>query len=293
MSGSLLASACSRRSRDKHEAADGQVVGPRQIAIGVNNEMSAQRDVDGGAARSFVCRATVERQRIDTDRSLRQPAWNPRIDDVDDAADRRRTEQEGRRAAQDLDPLGRDRVDGNFVVGPDRGHVERPDPVRQDADALALQPAQDRSGRLRAKAGRGNAREPGKRFADARLDRAGQLDLVDHRNAAEHIFGAVANAGDDDRLILVLMGLLRRGRAVWRWRFQRSGRRHRQLRREGVEGAGSRRPRQEGGCEAWRHNLVHTVAGHRPTCACVSAKSQGRNDPAEASGPPRRTAPAQ
>ncbi len=78
------------------------------------------------------------------------------------------------------------------------GQVERSNPVGEHAHPVAAEAPQDRRGRGRAEAGRGHARLPRKRFADAGPDFAGQFALVEHGNATEHVVLAAADASDDN-----------------------------------------------------------------------------------------------
>ena len=135
------------------------------------------------------------------------------VDDVDHAADRRRSEQQRRRAAQHLDPLGGQRVDRDRMVGAGGGHVEAADAVGQDADAVAAKAAQDRPRRGRAEAGALHAGLARQRLADARAHFPGQVVAVEHRHAAEHVAGPAADAGDDDLVVMVVMRLRRCGGA--------------------------------------------------------------------------------
>jgi hypothetical protein len=179
----------------------------------VEDEVAADRNVDRGIARALVGGAAVDGVGVDPDHIGRHPAWDPRVDDVDDAADRRGAEQQRRGAAQHFDALGGDRVDRDRMVRAGRRQVERADAVGQDANAVSRKAADYRRRGSRSEARRRNARLLRKRLANAWPDRLVELGLVEHRHAAEHVLGAAADAGDDDRLVLVLVRLLRR---AWR-----------------------------------------------------------------------------
>ena len=103
-----------------------------------------------------------------------------------------------RRPAKHFDALRGQRVDRDGVVGAGRRQVEAADAVGQHAHAVARQAAQHRRGGGRAEAGRADARLAGERLADARADFAGEVGLIENRDAAEHVLGAAADAGDDD-----------------------------------------------------------------------------------------------
>ena len=78
-------------------------------------------------------------------------ARNAAVDHVDRAADRLAAEQQHRGPVKHLDALGGQRVDGHRMVGRGVGHVDRADAVGQHPDALALEAAQHRARRARAR----------------------------------------------------------------------------------------------------------------------------------------------
>ncbi len=128
MSGSGSRSACSRSGLDKHEAADAEIIELRIGAVGVGDEMAAERHVEGNIAGAFVGGAAIFRERVDADGPGRHAARDARVDHVDDAADRRGAEQQGRRAAQDFNSLRGQRVDRHLVVGSDEDRSSVPIP---------------------------------------------------------------------------------------------------------------------------------------------------------------------
>ena len=129
MSGSALASAASRSSFDRMWPPVLRSSDLRPIAVGMErrNGRRAERRRRRWQSRSLAARA-VAGERVDADGILGPAARNARVDDVDDAADRRGAEQQSGRAAQHLDPLGGERVDRDGMVGAGRRQVELPMP---------------------------------------------------------------------------------------------------------------------------------------------------------------------
>ncbi len=158
---------------------------------------------------------------------------NAGVDDVHNPADGRRSEQERRRTAQYLDPFGGEWVDSDGMIGAGRGKVQRTDAVREDPDAIAGKSAKHRRGRLRAEAGGCHARLAGERLPNAWTDFAGQLGLVEDRDAAKNVSLPAFHAGDNDGLALVAVRILRAARG---WSFG-TGRGHggAALRAAGIE----------------------------------------------------------
>ena len=74
-------------------AADVEVVGLRIIAVGVDHEMAAERDIERAVDRALVGGAAILGDGIDACSALRQAARNPRVDHIDDASDSGRAEQ--------------------------------------------------------------------------------------------------------------------------------------------------------------------------------------------------------
>jgi len=102
-------------------AAYPQVIVFRIGAVGVGDEMAAERHVDADIARPFVRRRSVICQRFYRETVGRYAARNARIDHIDDPADRRGTEQQGARSAQHFDALRSQRIDRHGMVGIGRG----------------------------------------------------------------------------------------------------------------------------------------------------------------------------
>ena len=80
-------------------------------------------------------------------RCQRRRAWrgfgNAIVAGVDDAADRRRAVTQRGRAANDLDLIGRERIDRHEMVLAEIGRAIAPDAVLHDADAIDVEPAND------------------------------------------------------------------------------------------------------------------------------------------------------
>ena len=187
--------------RRQHEAADPQVRRAAVIAVDMHDEAAADRRVDPRIDRSLARRRAISGEPLEMDRLLRDMARNARVDDVDDAADRRGAEQQHRRPAQHLDPLGGERVDRHRMIDAGRGGVEAADAVGEHPDAVALEAAQHRPRGARAEGGGGNAGLPGERVADRRPQLAGQLLAAHHRAAGEDVGAVAGEAGDDDLLL--------------------------------------------------------------------------------------------
>ncbi len=206
--------------------------------VGMQHEVPADRDVTGGTARTLVGRRSIGARRVETIAVLGQAARDARIDDVDDTADRRRSEQQRRWPAQHLDPFGQQRIDDDRMIDRRVRHVDRSDAVGQDAHAIdkmlpaiglsrrflnsssrdaveeanlvraieaseaeiaTLEAAQDRSRRAGAERGRRHAGLAGQRFADGRAQVPRQLGPGDDRGALQHVgFALEDRRGDDD-----------------------------------------------------------------------------------------------
>ena len=112
----------------------------------------------GGGARLGVRAADVRAE-------LRPGAVEERLavalvrrDDVDEAADRVRPVEQGRRSAHDLDPLGAVRVDRHAVIARLAGQVARAEPVLEDEHPVAVEAADDGAARTGAEAAARDAR---------------------------------------------------------------------------------------------------------------------------------------
>src|SRR5690606_5476114 len=102
-----------------------------------------KRGVDTSGEADLVGRARVAADGVNMDAVVRDRARNTLVEHVDDAADSRRAIEQRGRAANDFDALRSDWIDGDSVIGGGVGHIDRADAVRQHADALALEAAQD------------------------------------------------------------------------------------------------------------------------------------------------------
>ena len=238
-----------------------KVVGLGEAGIAMENDMAAQRNIDRAAQRALVGRGPVGCGEVGMKRRFGHAPRNSRIDDVDHPADRRRSEHQRRRPAQDLDTLSGHRVDGHFMIGAGRRHVEAADTIGQQADSIARQAAQDRPRRGRAETGCADPRLAGQRLADGLAPLADQFGAADHRHAAEHVPGTSANAGDDDRLLpaMLVMTVLVDGRAG-----------HRRLGGLGFGGiAGLNQEKQQGEHRRPRNgfapSMIQNIISYNPT----------------------------
>ena len=90
------------------------------------------------------------------------------VDDIDDATDGRRSEQQCRRPAQYFDAFGRQRIDDNGVIDTGIRNIDAADPVLQNADTLALKAAKHRAAGIGPKGCCRNTRQMRKRFTNRR-----------------------------------------------------------------------------------------------------------------------------
>ena len=97
---------------------------------------------------------------------VRKVGGDARVGSVDEAADRTRPIEQGCRPAHDLDPVRRERVDRDGMVGTRVRNIAHPDAVLEQVDPVAAQAPDDRS--------RGAAAEKG--LVDARLIRQSLAD---------------------------------------------------------------------------------------------------------------------
>ena len=149
---------------------------------------STQRDVDRAGNRPLVGIAAQRPQRIDVRKLFRNLPHDPPVGHIHHTADRPGSIQKGGRAANDLHPVGCQRIDRNRMVDRRVGDVEAADPVGQDPDPLAIKAPQDRARGIRAKEGGRHARLLGQGFADGRtgVPRQGfTLQHADSRRQAE------------------------------------------------------------------------------------------------------------
>lgn len=142
---------------------------PQRVGLAAERvEMKREAAVaafDERRARTRIVRAAVarvERARDARDRFAR----NPVVDRVDDAADRVAAVQQRRRPAHDLDALDAQRILRHRVIVGQRRRVVRGDAVLQEADAIAVHPADDRTADERAIGRRGHAGQAVQRVAE-------------------------------------------------------------------------------------------------------------------------------
>ena len=110
-------------------AAGAQIVGLAVAAIDMDDEILGQRHLDLARTAAFVGGAAIGADRVDMDRLVRHAARDAAVDHIDHAADRRRSIEQGGRAAQHLDPVGGQRVDRDGMVDRGVGHIEAADAV--------------------------------------------------------------------------------------------------------------------------------------------------------------------
>ena len=195
----------------------------------MGNEIAAERHVNRAIGDALVGGASIAEEELAADGATRLRPRNTGIDDVHHAANRRRSEQQCRWSAQHLDPLRRQGVDRDGVIGTRRGKVEAADAVRENADAVTGQSAENWCRSCRTKTGGANARLAGECLANAGPDLASEVGCIEYRNAPKHIGRAATDAGDDDFIALRVMPVLcvlrlRRRRIGWRRCFLSKGR---------------------------------------------------------------------
>ncbi len=131
----------------------------------MEHEVGTDRHVSSAGDRTLVRGRAVGGDAIQPIAVLGPGPRNARVDDVHHPAHRRRAEQQRRWPAQHLNALGQERVDDHRMIDGGIGQVDRANTVRQHADALALETAQDGPGRRRAEGGRRHARQTRERLA--------------------------------------------------------------------------------------------------------------------------------
>ena len=107
--------------------------------------------------------------------------------DVDQAAHRVRSVEQRRGAANDLDPLGRVRVDGHAVIAGLAGEVAGSDAVLQNQHAVAVEAADYGAAGSGAEAPAGDARFLAQRVAQASLRVADDVERVKRRYRVERL----------------------------------------------------------------------------------------------------------
>ena len=168
---------------------------------------------------------------------------------ADHAADRGRSVAQRRRSADDLDLVGRQRIDRHEMILAEIGGSVAADPVLDDADAVDVQSADDRpAGSAGRKARSGDAGFAEQEIAERGAAVAADFLVRHHRDGRELV-------GDDRQHALLGRGSCRcgsgrrrrsagaaggclrdaRGHAGWRWLsfHDRAWRRHRDVRQCG------------------------------------------------------------
>ena len=176
------------------------IAGFEETAIKVQHDTRfARRDIQAGAAATLFRRRAEIGHAIEVEAAIRDFARDPPVLDVDDAADGARAIEQRRRAAQDFDAVGEQRIDSNGVI--DRGvrNVEAADAIGQDTNALGIETAQNRPRGVGAKEGRTHARLPRQGFTDRRAHLAQQCVALQHGDCRCHQLPITAvRRGDDD-----------------------------------------------------------------------------------------------
>ena len=187
------------RSR-KDEAAGAKVAVPGPVDVGVGDEVSAERDVDERVGEFFVGGGAISEQARDMDRPDRHLARDPRVDDVDHAADRRGAIEQGGGAVEHFDAVGGERVDGDGMVAAGARDVEAADAVDEDQDAVARQAAQHRPRDVGPRARGRHAGLAGEGLADGGMDLRGKVGAAEDGDVAENVVLTAPGGADDDLL---------------------------------------------------------------------------------------------
>ena len=149
------------------------VVDARQRAA----QLKAAHPRGSALAAEPLSRAGAQR----AERSARQRLGDAVVGRADDAADRLRAVAQRRRPADHLDLAGRQRIDRHEVVFAEIGHAAAADAVVDDADAIDIEPANDRAaGRSGREARTGDAGLGEQEIAERRAGAA--LDLFPRHN---------------------------------------------------------------------------------------------------------------
>ncbi len=119
------------------------------------------------------------------------------VEGVDHAADGVTAIQQGGRAADDFDAIDRHRVQGHGVVVGQRRGIQGADAVAQNADAVAVQAANDRSAGARAEPGRGDTGLLVQGFTEAAVLLLQQVVAFEHGAGSRQLAVAQRVGGDD------------------------------------------------------------------------------------------------
>jgi hypothetical protein len=138
------------------------------------------------------------------------------VDHVDHAAHRAAAVLQRRGAAQHLDAVGDQRIDRHRVVVAQRRGVGRAAAVLQDADAVAVLPADDRAARVGAEVAAAHAGQVVERFAERRVGAQQEFFARERDGRRDQVAGAERIAGDGDRA-QAGRGRRRDLGAVWAW----------------------------------------------------------------------------
>ena len=162
---------------------------------------------DAGVQRHRAPRFVGDRRETQIHRArkevVRQVGRDAGVGRVDDAADGARAVEEGRRAPDDLDLVGREGVDRDGVVGARRRDVAHPDAVLEHADPIAALSPDDRPRRAPPKNVEADAGLSGERLADRRLKFLVEVRLVEDVDRLRHLAeGSDLEVGGDRDLFV-------------------------------------------------------------------------------------------
>ena len=194
-----------------------EVVGLAPRTVDMDDEFTAQRRIDRSADLAQVGRGIGGGGSVDMHRFVRNAQRDAAVDDIDRAADGRAAIEQAGGAAQHLDPVGGQRVDGDRVVGGGVGSIDRADAVGEDPHSLALEAAQHGARGAGRKTGGRHAGQVREHVADLARHLALKLDPADDRGTGQHVQPADAAAGDDDLgavEVVVVIDIVRRRRRL-------------------------------------------------------------------------------
>ena len=119
-------------------AARAGIVGIAIAAVDMDNDPVGHRHIDGRAARIIAGRAAISDQCIDMHRLIGNRARYALVERVDGPANGLTAKEENRRPAQHFNPLNRQRINRDGMIGRCVGGINVANTIRQDSDPIAL-----------------------------------------------------------------------------------------------------------------------------------------------------------
>ena len=113
----------------------------------MDDEALAERHVDRGADALVLRRGAIAGERIDVGGAFGDGARDAAVEDIDRPADGLARKEQHRRAAQNFDTIGGQRIDRHGMIGRRRRRIDRAEAIDKDRGAFAGEAAQDRARR--------------------------------------------------------------------------------------------------------------------------------------------------